>query len=568
MKYLSAIAIVVIGILIILTANSNIFNDLYYYEKIWFGILYIIVCSLISLATLKSLSISITDVLIIIYIIYSIVNILFCSTIAPDPLIITEWIILILLYLCVRLVCKSNTLIFIFLIVLSGLFQSVFGIMQFFGFAESKHVFFAATGSFMNSGPWGGYLSVCLSLALTCVLAGNLKRDFLFYFFWISIPIMSIALAMSNSRAAWLALMVVVVTIILTRLKTRKRKIKILKYAVLITLPILILLYKYKEDSAAGRLFIWKVSTNMILDKPIYGHGIQSFPSKYMLYQGEYFKQNPNDNHSIKASNNYYAFNEFIRIITEQGIIGLILFLLIVISVFISKDDKVAIKSGLISLLVFSFFSYPSDILPLKMLYPLFFGILAENSNKIYLFAKRPIVCTQVAMLFVLLSLLGFISIQKSRYDKSYRILDESHELSDIDNKQYLRGTIINDRFYVGMYSKKLFSSEQYEQCLPMMLQTSVFRPSSIVYCELGDTYKNIGFYHKAEEYYTDALFMTPGYIIPPYRLFILYVSTEAHEKAIDMAKYIIKMNVKVTNSITIKYKNEAKEYMKNIHKY
>ena len=266
----------------------------------------------------------------------------------------------------------------------------------------------------------------------------------------------------------------------------------------------------------------------------------------------------------VKASNNYYAFNEFIRIITEQGVIGLVLFLLIIIYAFTRKDDKAVIQSGLISLLVFSCFSYPSDVLPLKMLYPLLFGILAESSsNKVYQSSKLPIVYTQLAVVFALLSLLVFIYIQKNRYDKAYSILEESHELSDIDNKQYLRGTVINDRYYVGTYSEKMFSSEQYERCLPLMLQISIFRPSSIIYCKLGDTYKKLAFYRKAEEYYTDAAFMTPGYIIPPYRLFLLYIETEAHEKAINMAKYIINMDVKVTNSITIKYRNEAKEYSK-----
>jgi O-antigen ligase len=51
-------------------------------------------------------------------------------------------------------------------------------------------------------------------------------------------------------------------------------------------------LFYQKKDSTNGRLLIWKVSSEMIKDKPVLGHGINTFQAKYMDYQSQYFENN------------------------------------------------------------------------------------------------------------------------------------------------------------------------------------------------------------------------------------------------------------------------------------
>jgi O-antigen ligase len=48
-------------------------------------------------------------------------------------------------------------------------------------------------------------------------------------------------------------------------------------------------LYSLKKDSADGRILIWQSTWNMVLDKPVAGHGYGAFNEKYMLYQADYF---------------------------------------------------------------------------------------------------------------------------------------------------------------------------------------------------------------------------------------------------------------------------------------
>lgn len=56
-----------------------------------------------------------------------------------------------------------------------------------------------------------------------------------------------------------------------------------------------LLLYHVRPESVKGRLFIWKVSSEMIKKTFVTGLGYNSFEANYMNYQGEYFKQGKGD---------------------------------------------------------------------------------------------------------------------------------------------------------------------------------------------------------------------------------------------------------------------------------
>ncbi len=104
------------------------------------------------------------------------------------------------------------------------------------------------------------------------------------------------------------------------------------KIIVSLTLIIIIIwgsyfIYNYKKDSADGRILIWKVTLQMIADNPIFGNGLNTFQSKYMHYQENYFKINKKSTFKYLADNNNYAFNEPLRLLSEQGLVGLSLIL-------------------------------------------------------------------------------------------------------------------------------------------------------------------------------------------------------------------------------------------------
>ena len=78
-------------------------------------------------------------------------------------------------------------------------------------------------------------------------------------------------------------------------------------------------MYFYKKASADGRLLIWKVSLGIVKDEPLKGLGFDNFKSAYMRYQAEYFKRNTDLEEQNLADNVWYAFNEPLQLIVENG---------------------------------------------------------------------------------------------------------------------------------------------------------------------------------------------------------------------------------------------------------
>ena len=110
-------------------------------------------------------------------------NILFSSLVINDASQNTTKLVLLalllVLYFCLRLVvagkvyqgitgqARNNMVIFICVfIILTGLVEAVWGLMQLYGFALSQHPLFKLTGSFYNPGPFAGYLAMVFPLAL------------------------------------------------------------------------------------------------------------------------------------------------------------------------------------------------------------------------------------------------------------------------------------------------------------------------------------------------------------------------------------------------------------------
>lgn len=85
-----------------------------------------------------------------------------------------------------------------------------------------------------------------------------------------------------------------------------------------------------KENSLHGRYFILSNSVRMFCDSPLTGQGgIGSFSAKYPLCQAEWFSAHPTiDKTLYLADNVMYASNEYVQILSEMGICGIIVILL------------------------------------------------------------------------------------------------------------------------------------------------------------------------------------------------------------------------------------------------
>ena len=265
-------------------------------------------------------------------------------------------------------------------VLLTGLWQAMLGLLQVYGWEASRHSLYAVTGSFFNPGPYSGFLAIILPLAVDVLLQEYMTETKkvekgLRGLAWVTLFVVICILPAGRSRAAWIAALLSVLWVCRLRLpgwlKYRglwKKSYKRLSNWIFIgTLAVagigLFGSFFLNTDSANGRLLIWKVCVDEM--KPwgsLHAEG-ETFGGAYGKWQEDYFASGKGTLAEEKvAGSPEYAFNEFIEIGAEYGWVPMMFVVLLAIWVLV-----IAVRyarnygaSGMwMALLVFSCFSYP-----------------------------------------------------------------------------------------------------------------------------------------------------------------------------------------------------------------
>lgn len=148
-----------------------------------------------------------------------------------------------------------------------------------------------------------------------------------------------------------------------------------------------------KDVSNAERFYRWVAAANMFLEKPFTGFGPNTFHQNYKSYTEQKFKTWVSDNPDKSTVHNYYLL-----VLTEQGVPGLALFLVLMVLMIFScqhiyhttKDGLVkhlALAIGVIVIIIGSIL-FSSDLLETDKIGSLFwlclgFIIVLQNTNKL-----------------------------------------------------------------------------------------------------------------------------------------------------------------------------------------
>ena len=366
--------------------------------------------------------ISVPDMLISILVVYYIARYDYELQLADWKIIYA--ILLLILWYASRIlltnVAMSRTILYGGIVAI-GCILSLWGVLQLHGFLPSNHVLFAITGPFYNPGPYSGYLAMIFPIGLGCLLESTGKVRYLWL---VAFSLMLCILPAGMSRSAWLALLFSSLWVLAIHFKwiiKAKHYLRVHRYiaflcCVLVTMIVAcasVLLFQMKADSANGRLFIWKTTCKVIADKPFFGYGPGAFSQVYGEKQSAYFASgNYTEQEERVAGAPEYAFNAFLQICVEGGIILLMLFLSLIvwgIGKGIANKETIAC-SGLISLLIFSLSSYPFQILPFLMLGTLLLSICVSDFERVRNFGFQ---CIHALLLPVaLLAAMYFVSMK------------------------------------------------------------------------------------------------------------------------------------------------------------
>ena len=549
-------------------------------------------------------------------------------------------------------------------IMIGGLIQAVYGNLQLWGYFRSNHSVFKMTGSFFNPGPYAGYLAAIFPLALgfylfdisfifirekliyrlnllvtkvtvikNCIyfsknyigdgqeteINSNRQKSIKFYPLkflpLLTLVFVGLVLPASRSRAAWLAVMASSIYLFSIKYHVDEKltywfnswtkKFFILILAIVLIIMFFSQLYFIKKGSADGRLLIWKISWEMIKNKPMFGTGYDGFKQHYMNYQANYFRKFLDEKETMVAGDPNYAFDEIIQVTVENGLVGLILGLGVIYFIFYSSNinldinkygrssEKFLLNSGLfrlnvkfendrlqvlhitkatfLSVMIFALFSYPFQILPIKICLTACLAIYSSLIFKDFKIRKDlKKICFYSTMILIISHFILFywITLQVFQLKTAYKDWKDGYDLYRFNI--YEKSIIAYKKSYPYLkqngdfltnYGKALALAEKYGDAVEVLQYAARYYPNTVVYTAIGDSYRKLKMSDQAERAYINAWYMNPSHFYPKYLLAKMYNETEQKEKACMTAKEIIDKKIKIESIAT----KEIRDYMKKI---
>jgi O-antigen ligase len=474
-------------------------------------------------------------------------------------------------------------------ILLVGVVQAVWRLGQLYGYFPLKHTLFKTTGSFFNSGPYGGFIALMFPLALHFWLRFKQKNSvFRYLFLAVGITCMLVFPA-TLSRTAWVAaaigcgLVLVFDTRIISKLKDMYNRHR--KTVLLCTVALCLSfagatygVFYLKKDSANGRLFMWKITTLAIKDAPVTGVGLGGFPAAYAEAQMTYFKSDrATETEKLVAGSPEYAFNEYLRIFLEQGIVGGVLFMLITFLIITKgiKNRKVGAAGSFLALSVFAFASYPYYLWEFLAIWVLLGAICVSqgNANR----ANGANLCSKKIYALLLLCALLTSSFFVFKQQKGYREAHQSWEKlrprysmrayqGITDNYEQLYPKLNHTPRFVFEYAMTLNAAEQREKAANILQRGLEISNDPMFYNVQGRNYHEMGEYDKAKISFLNATYLLPERIYPYYLLTLLFADSANYqpEKMREMARIVLEKEPKVHSTAIEEMRAEVKKMLLN----
>lgn len=451
-------------------------------------------------------------------------------------------------------------------------YESVLSLCQLFRLSISPSMNFAFTGSFMNPGPLGGLLSICVSILIAYYLFGDntiIKKTCL------SVSFLTVILLPSTgSRTALLALFV---SLVLMALKTERGKTLFRKHWIpllFVTVIAGIALYTVKKPSADGRFFMNKISMRAMVDNGLLGAGSGHFSGTYGDNQAEYFisQTDPEkgfpDLTSIKERERLTAecpdraYNDYFKIGVEYGPVAMLFFIaLMLLSIVYSYKTSNIFCYGLAAFAVFACFSYPLTFVVFKLLLSVLLATCIPYVKEYRLLSRSVYaIITMTCVCMILFHEIPEMRHRKTadkecgRIMKKYKagyydyVVENSHKV--FENEQ-------DNIDFMYAYGRSLHMTGNYEQSDSILMLCTRMSCDPMIWSIMGNNSLALGRYDEAEERYKYAFYMVPNRLYPLTMLAKLYHTEGDTVNFIDMADKIEAFKPKIESFHTERLRQE-----------
>ena len=426
---------------------------------------------------------------------------------------------------------KFVTIIIIWSLIAAGAVEAVWGLLQVYGYEPSNHSLYALTGSFYNPGPYSGFLAMCVPVALHKWLEG--KR------IWkpmalVALVLMLVVLPSGMSRSAWVATLVASGYVLGMHYREglyRYRNVFWIGGLLLILLGIGA--YHWKKDSADGRLLMWKVATQAVLDQPWQGVGWECVAGAYGDAQERYFASGAaSEQEAHVAGAPEYVFNEYLQVAMAWGVPALCGILLLVgVCFYLGHRGRMfGVCGGLLSLGVFSFSSYPFQFMEFIVALIALLVSCAMGYRKIW-----------VRVLVLVLGIGLGVYLSENRPQKNARrMFEQAHALH---------------------------KAGQWQESIELLEETMKVSSDAMILNIIGKNCQALEEYEEAESWFIRSTHRLPNRIYPYYLLAKLYAEHPKYfprEKLEWAVRMVLEKEAKVESTAIKQMREEVKDIMQN----
>lgn len=478
---------------------------------------------------------------------------------------------------------KFNYILFFAGITLIALLESIYCIGQFLSFFKTQNKLFSVTGS------WNNPNVIAIFLALTIPVFLFLFQSKFRKLALTGFIILLVTLLLLKCRAAFIGTMISIIIFYgleynfvswIKNKKNRSSAIALFILSILIIIPLSSHLYNTKKASAEGRKFIWKLSAQMAIKKPLRGYGYGFFEKEYNLFQANYIKQGKATAEELgNAGPVIMPHNELLQNIVEGGVLGFLLLALFFGALLLAgekREKEIATRdnnsvfnvgySGIVAFIVMSMVNSTIQIVPIMCLFIIYSAIVCSvheriiipvnlsfiEINKGFSIIIKTIISS--SSLYVLYLLIGMATADNLNKKAAFLKKERNHEQA-LQMMQDLAKNIDSYSDYWINYGAIYFETKEYSKALYCLEKAKKWSSLPEFYRGSGVCYEKLKQYPQAVIEYETLVALDPSKFSYRMDLLNIYLKNKETYKAIILADQIIQMKPKIPSEKVNQYK-------------
>ncbi len=394
----------------------------------------------------------------------------------------------------------------------------------------------------------------------------------------------TLLLVFTGSRAGYIGMALALAYTAYKYLTAAKHKQIVLFLFLIFSALLSVAMLFYKSESTGGRLLIYKVAAGMLKGDWLWGIGQGQFKIQYNLYQAAYFtSHNINSSEALLADNSYYAFNDFLQVFIENGLIGFLLLtgiiMLVIKQIKITKTNSenryllIASAASLVCILTGSLVSYPLQIFPIAVQATFCLAIINSFRNE----KKSQIELSETGgkiakIILVLLSSFLFVHYilyfnYKGEVNKAFELKRSGFRQSAIEKYRSMRDSYLQEGNMLFLYAQELYYTNQLTLARETLKKAKKYYCSNEVYKLSATIEKELKNYEQAEIDYKTAIYMVPNRMVSRNELFKYFVYRKDTINAVYWGHSILNMPVKIPSHKIDDIRQKTKQILAGLMK-